>query len=296
VQSPPVFRRGDGFSRVCPVWIAVGVAALCLLALVAVVIGLRVRRPAPSRADDAAFEDEIPVGWARRRAQELYVETLLPPSDPQVAELAGYLRERYNLGDTLWEELAPGVLGELQRHDEVGIETARFIVTSALADFRWELDFLENWNGVATEQRAGTTTRARLLRVVCHTPASPFSTPSGFHPLIHVVAALRLLTAHPAPDLAKPLEELLEFWLAYAESKPSLEPHDVQLLEALVDCYRSTQALASHHDVPSFLTELVERQIASPVGHAAAAVSPLDQKQAPADTYSLSSLAARARG
>lgn len=224
------------------------------------------------------------------------METLLPPSDPQVAELAGYLRDRYNLGDSMWEELAPGVLGDLERRGEVGVKTACFIVTSALADFRWELDFLENWNGVPTEQRAGTPLRARLLRVVEDTPASPFSTPSGFHPLIHLVAALRLLTAHPAPDLARPLEELLEFWFAYAESKPSLEPHDVQLLEALVDCYRSTQTLTNHHDAPDFLTELAERQIASPVGHPSATISGLGQQRAPADTYSLSSLAARARG
>lgn len=277
-------------------WIALSVGALCLLVLVALMIRLRAGRPAASRADDAAFEDDIPVGWARRRAQELYVETLLPPSDPQVAELAGYLRERYNLGDTLWEELAPGVLGELERRGEVGSRTACFIVTSALADFRWELDFLENWNSVPSEQRAGTPMRARLLRVITHTPASPFSTPSGFHPLIHLVAALRLLTARPVPNLAKPLEELLEYWFAYAESKPSLEPHDVKLLEALVDCYRSALSLAGHHDMPEFLTELVERQVASPVGHPSPTVSALDQGRAPADTYSLSSLAARARG
>ncbi|MBO0851809.1 MAG: hypothetical protein J2P20_20280 [Pseudonocardia sp.] len=277
-------------------WIALSVGVLCLLVLVALVVRLRVGRPAASRADDTAFEDDIPVGWARRRAQELHVETLLPPSDPRVAELAGYLRDRYNLGDTLWEELAPGVLGELERRGEVGVKTACFIVTSALADFRWELDFLENWNGVPTEQRTGTPMRIRLLRVVTNTPASPFSTPSGFHPLIHLVAALRLLTARPVPDLARPLEELLEFWFAYAESKPSLEPHDVKLLEALVDCYRSTtQNLASHRDVPDFLTELVERQVASPVGHASVSDA-LAQQQARAGTYSLSSLAARARG
>jgi hypothetical protein len=277
------------------VWIALGVAAVCLLVLAAVLVRLRVRRPAAVPAGDAVVEDDVPVGWARRRAQELHVETLLPPSDPRVATFAGYLRERYNIGDTMWEELVPGVLGELERRDQVGVETACFIVTSSLADFRWELDFLENWNGVAPEQRASTPIRARLLRVVRNTPASPFSTPSGFHPLIHLVAALKLLTARPVPDLAAPLEELLEFWFGYAESKPALEPHDVQLLEALVDCYRSTQTLASHHDVPDFLTDLVERQIASPVGHPPAAVSRPARQQS-ADTYSLSSLAARARG
>lgn len=223
------------------------------------------------------------------------METLLPPSDPGVAEVAGYLRDRYNLGDTLWEELAPGVLGELERRGEVGVRTASYIVTSALADFEWELDFLENWNSVPTEQRTGTPIRTRLLRVVRNTPASPFSTPSGFHPLIHVVAALKLLTARPVPDLARPLEELLEFWFAYAESKPTLEPHDVKLLEALVDCYRSTQNLAGHRDIPCFLTELVERQVASPVGHPAVSGSAPGHGQG-VDTYSLSSLAARARG
>ncbi|WP_028924035.1 hypothetical protein [Pseudonocardia acaciae] len=255
--------------------ITLGALGLCLILAAVAVIWFRARLTAAT-ADHGVAEDDVPVGWARRRAQEMHSAALVPPGDPRVAELARKVREDYKLGDATWDTLASDVQRELERDGEVGVETARFIVTSALADFRWELDFLENWNSVPAEERAETPIRSRLFRVMQSTPASPFSTPSGFHPLIHLAAALKMLTARPAPDLLETLEELLEYWFAYGESETSLRPHDAQLLETLVDCYRSTVALASHHDVPKFLTELAARDASPP------------------DEFSLSSLAARA--
>lgn len=69
---------------------------------------------------------------------------------------------------------------------------------------------------------------------------NPFDTPSGYHPGIHLLAALEVLTAQARREAATPLAGLLAYWFTFTEHRLHASSMQVTVLKALVHCYRAT--------------------------------------------------------
>jgi hypothetical protein len=184
------------------------------------------------------------------------------PTDPAAARLVHRLCDDYEIGTDSWKNLGAGVLAELRRSHDAGVAAAVWIIKRMLASFRWELSFWTKETGVAAP---GPT--MSILEQFTALPfegrPNPYSTAGGFHPYIHLIPALELVATQPVLEVFEPLEELLEFWLAYTEVfEFDIIPRHITLLESLVKCYRVTRdAGGVRRDPPEFLVNLSNRRV-----------------------------------
>lgn len=242
-------------------------AALGLLivaAAAAVVVARRGRR----RRDDhrhpvAADAVAAPIRWrpdpVRRHRLAIEAERAAAPApaDPAVAALVARVRDRYQMGTNTWDVNAAGVSRELIDAGDTGLLAAVWIVERSRVAFGWELAFWAAEAGLPVA--VAMSDRSIAPRILAR--VSPYDNISGFHPRIHLVAAVELLAERPHPQAATPLTGLLEHWSAYAEHKLELSGLDVIVLDALVRCYRAG-AGAAH---PEFLIRLADAGVTRPV-------------------------------
>lgn len=187
------------------------------------------------------------------------------PTDPTAARLVRRLQDDYKVGNESWKNLTAGALAELRHANDAGTAAAEWIVKRMLANFRWELSFWMKENGVtAPEPTMSVLVQFKTLQGLGPWVPNPYATNGDFHPYIHLIAALELLTAQPQPDVLEPLEELLEYWLAYTEvfERFDVIPIHIALLESLVKCYRMTRDVRSvRREPPEFLVNLSSRRL-----------------------------------
>ncbi|WP_369373638.1 hypothetical protein AB1046_06750 [Promicromonospora sp. Populi] len=162
-----------------------------------------------------------------------------------MAALAAKVRDTYRVGSDSWDGNAAGVYRELTkrrlwRSPQTGPKTAVWILERSLADFRWDVAF---WSAEQGGRRSRSVREAvAAIDWTGWMGVNPADGVSGFHPYIHLMAALKVLSEQPRPESTETLTSLLEYWLALAEHRARIRSNEVALLEALVRCYQATPA------------------------------------------------------
>lgn len=239
------------------------VGLLVLSAVVAIVVRHRLRRrnDLAVQARLAKYKPYDPTGGGshgrRNRAVERELAVAPTPADLTVTTLVAQVRDRYKVGKDNWNANAAGVLRELTDAGHTGLMAALWIVERSYAGFIWELDFWTSEAGLS----APVEVRDGFAALPSRAQPNPYNSPSGYHPRIHLVAALEVLAEQPQPEATTQLTGLLEYWFAYAEHELQLRGVDVTVLHSLVRCYQATPT-TTH---PEFLTRLANKKVIRPV-------------------------------
>ena len=246
----------------------------------------------PRHSADSGEPGDGPGGVHVRRDRAMKRERAAP-ADPVVAELAERIRDSYRVGRDSWNANAAGVRRELEAAGETGRLVAVWVVERAVADFRWELDFWAEEAGLPPAE-PGMAAGERFARLRASAQPNPYSTPSGYHPRIHLVAAAEVLAETPRAGVAGPLADLLELWFAHAERQDNIHDLDIRVLETLTRCYRVTPVT----DLPAFLVRLADAEVSTPVvnmdnvvSHVEDGITYVDPVFKDDGSYSLSALA-----